>query len=54
MKRYEVTVVGSAGAATFEIEAKSVADARKQAKENCRYASCRITGVRPVGGVVRP
>ncbi len=53
MKRYEVTVVGTAGASTFEVEAKSTSDARKVAQENCRYASVRITGIRPVGDVVR-
>lgn len=53
--RYEITAVGYAGTVTFEIEAKSISDASRIARQQMRESgsSGQITGIRPVGATVR-
>ena len=47
--RYEVTVRNYGGSSTFEIEAKSLDEAHRLAKEEAQKHLVDVTGIRPVG-----
>ena len=53
--RYEITAVAYAGAVTFEIDAKSVDEASRIARQQMRESGSggKVTGIRPVGATVR-
>lgn len=48
-KLYEVTVVTDCGTSTFEVEAKGVNDARKQALTFHNGVRGRVAAIRPIG-----